>query len=78
MAKKTGKATVVRKFLEELNELTKKHSLKIGGCGDCDSPWVVELYDKKNTSPTYVEHLYHCRSCDKYGPYKDHANCPIR
>ena len=77
MAKKTGKQATVRKFLEALAALSKEHGLKIGGCGECGSPWVVELHEKKNLAP-YVEHLYYCPSCDKYGAYNDHSTCPTR
>ena len=28
-------------FLDELEDLTKKTGIGIGGCGDCRSPWVT-------------------------------------
>ena len=33
----------LEEFLKELSELTKKYELKIGGCGCCGSPWIVDL-----------------------------------
>jgi len=30
----------VKKFLEELTELTRKHGIKVCGCGCCGSPWL--------------------------------------
>lgn len=36
-----------RAFILELTELTKKHKIKISGCGCCDSP---SLYDAEITS----------------------------
>jgi hypothetical protein len=29
-------------FLQELNELTRRHKIKIGGCGCCGSPWLED------------------------------------
>lgn len=77
MAKKTGKAAAVRKYLEALAALGKEHGFKIGGCGECGSPWVTDLYEKRSSS-THIEHLTWCRSCDKYGAYDDHKDCPVR
>lgn len=78
MAKKTGKAAAVRKYLEALAALSKEHGFKIGGCGECGSPWVIDMKEGRRGSPNHVEHLYWCASCDKYGAYNDHSNCPIR
>ena len=35
----------VKLFLEELTELTRKHSIEIGGCGCCGSPFLSEIED---------------------------------
>jgi hypothetical protein len=34
-------------FLTELEQLTRKHKLKISACGCCESPWVLELEEKE-------------------------------
>lgn len=33
-------------FLKELDELTKKYNIAIGGCGCCGSPWVDDFRDE--------------------------------
>jgi hypothetical protein len=33
------------KFLEELSALTKKYGIEIGGCGCCDSPYLVSRHE---------------------------------
>lgn len=35
----------IRLFLEDLSKLTRKHGIKIGGCGCCGSPFLIELDD---------------------------------
>jgi len=30
-------------FLADLSELTRKHGIRIGGCGCCGSPWACAL-----------------------------------
>lgn len=30
-------------FLHELSELTKKYGLVVGGCGCCDSPYLMDV-----------------------------------
>jgi hypothetical protein len=30
-------------FIAELTELTKKHHVAIGGCGCCNSPFLIDL-----------------------------------
>ena len=40
-------------FLIELEQLTRKHKLKISACGCCESPWVLELPDNE-TGPKYA------------------------
>jgi hypothetical protein len=62
------------RFLEELNELTKRHGIKIGGCGDCGSPWVVPA-TKKYSGPNLVDHLHYCDKHQAYGPYAGHTDC---
>ena len=36
-------AEKVRAFIEELEQLTQKHGMKIDACGCCESPWVIDL-----------------------------------
>ncbi|WP_302384432.1 hypothetical protein [uncultured Adlercreutzia sp.] len=36
----------LRAFLTELRDLCGKYGYKIGGCGCCDSPWIVVGGDK--------------------------------
>lgn len=33
----------VKCFLNELSELTRKHGIKICGCGCCGSPWIEDI-----------------------------------
>lgn len=33
----------VREFLRELEDLTHKYGLEIGGCHCCGSPWIKEI-----------------------------------
>ena len=47
-------------FLTELEQLTRKHKLKISACGCCESPWVLELPDNE-TGPKYAYRV------NKYG-----------
>ena len=42
-------------FLTELEILTRKHGIAIGGCGCCGSPWLEELSDKR-LALTYTYH----------------------
>jgi len=39
-------------FLEELNQLTRKHGIHIWGCGCCGGPALVGLTEKE-TSPDH-------------------------
>lgn len=59
-------------FLRELTALTQKHGLKIGGCGECGSPWVCDIKDR---GPNQIEHLYYCPAHKEYGAYADHEDC---
>lgn len=34
-------------FLEELTVLTTKYRISIGGCGCCDSPYLLDLKDEE-------------------------------
>lgn len=52
-------------FLQDLAELTKKHGIKIDGCGCCGSPWLEDnemviaedlVYDEKAEKYTVCEH----------------------
>lgn len=60
-------------FLKELDLLTEKYGMEIGGCrGCCGAPWVV-VSGKK---PIYaVEYLAYCKTCKGYGPAAAHENC---
>lgn len=35
--------TRINHFLKELEYLTEKYQIKIGGCGCCGSPWLKDL-----------------------------------
>jgi hypothetical protein len=35
----------VDKFLADLAKVTRKHGIKIGGCGCCGSPFLMDLGD---------------------------------
>lgn len=59
-------------FLRELTALTQKHGLKIGGCGECGSPWVCDIKDR---GPNQIEHLHYCPAHKEYGAYDDHEDC---
>jgi len=60
-------------FLKELAELTQKHGLEIGGCGDCGSPWIVTADD---SGETLLEHLAYCEECSTYfGGSHSRAEC---
>ena len=59
-------------FLRELTVLTQKHGLKIGGCGDCGSPWVCNI---KERGSNQIEHLYYCPAHKEYGAMEDHEDC---
>ena len=39
----------LKAFLQEYEELCRKHSLVIRTCGCCDSPWVDELKDESDS-----------------------------
>ena len=41
-------------FLRDLRELALKHGLKVGGCGCCGSPFLMELEDDEWDGFTYV------------------------
>lgn len=34
-------------FLVELTTLCSKYNMTIGGCGCCDSPWLIQELDKQ-------------------------------
>ena len=38
----------IRAFLDGLTELTKKHQIKICGCGCCGSPFLVSINEMPN------------------------------
>jgi hypothetical protein len=70
---RAGRAKL-KKFLAELGELTERHGIKIGGCGECGSPWVIP------DTPRYrggnlVDHLHYCDTHKAYGPYAEHRDC---
>lgn len=49
-------------FINELNELTKKYNLIIGGCGCCGSPWIEDLQEEYE----YVENVTYDVDNEKY------------
>ena len=63
----------VENFLKELDLLTEKYGMQIGGCESCcDAPWVVI----PGRNPVYVvKHLRYCKSCEGYGPAAAHEDC---
>lgn len=75
MADKSEKAQrrKAESFLKELDLLTEKYGLEIGGCrGCCGAPW-VSVSGKK---PVYlIDYLMYCKSCKGYGPAAAHENC---
>jgi len=38
----------IEQFIQELNELTNKYKIVIGGCGCCGSPYLDNEKDKEN------------------------------
>jgi hypothetical protein len=64
----------LKRFLTELNELTERHGIKIGGCGECGSPWVIPN-NPKYRGENLVEHLHYCNTHKAYGPYDEHRDC---
>lgn len=77
MARVPGKKQRLERFLRDLEELSKKHQLFIGGCGECGSPWVSPPFVRRqqgSDEPVLV-HLYWCVKCDQYGPYHAHHDC---
>lgn len=48
-------------FLRDLRELALKHGVKVGGCGCCGSPVLLELEDEEWDGFTYV--------CDQTGEH---------
>lgn len=57
----------LKAFLRELAELSQKHGLYIGGCGDCGSPWITGEAGVE----TYLEHLTYAREDRTYAAYND-------
>lgn len=47
---------MLEKFLAELDELTKKYGIEIGGCGCCGSPY---LDDTKTLKTLATDLWYH-------------------
>lgn len=62
------------KFLVALTELSKEYDIIIGGCGDCESPWVIPMA-KNYRGGNLVDHLYYCRTHQAYGAANDHSDC---
>jgi len=57
---RTEKTTEAQKiaFLKDLYEISKKHQIGVGGCGCCDSPFLVYTNDehlKKLTSHYFLD-----------------------
>jgi hypothetical protein len=55
----------INAFLTELEQLTRKHKLKISACGCCESPWVLELPDKE-TGKSYAYRVDDNGECLKW------------
>ena len=58
--------TRVNGFLKDLAALTEKYGLEIGGCGECDSPWVCDV---GGNGANFVGHLTYDRARKFYGEY---------
>ena len=43
----------VKRFLDELTQLTLKHKIAIGGCGCCNSPWLEFTETKEEFDPPH-------------------------
>ena len=57
-------------FLSELIVLTRKHSIKIVGCGCCGSPFLMELEEKEKAEPyRYFAQNYEHLRWDNENPY---------
>ncbi|MER6605878.1 hypothetical protein ABT282_08155 [Streptomyces sp. NPDC000927] len=58
-------------FLRDLNRISKKHGLIIGGSGDLGSPWIAPLKDGK----ILMEHFHYCPVHERYDDYESHWDC---
>lgn len=47
-------AEQVKRFLEELTELTKKYKIRIDGCGCCGSPFLLKVVNFTGTEQYVV------------------------
>lgn len=62
-----------KSFLKELDLLTEKYGLVIGGCESCcGAPWVTTSGKQVNY---LVEYLRYCKTCKGYGPAAAHEDC---
>lgn len=43
-----NKKEKVKKFIDELETLSRKHGITIDGCGCCDSPYLIFIDDNNN------------------------------
>ena len=46
----------LRDFMEELKAISARHSVYIGGCGCCDSPWLTAEGPHTTWEYTYVDY----------------------
>lgn len=53
-------STRTKQFLLDLRKLTIKHGLSIGGCGCCESPYLLDRSDQTITT----EGCYSTTGCD--------------
>ena len=58
-------------FLSELIVLTRKHGIKIDGCGCCGSPFLMELKEEEKAEPYryFVQNYDHLLRWDSENPY---------
>lgn len=46
-------------FINELVELCKKHNVIINSCGCCDSPWIEDISELKDTGNSFTPKQYY-------------------
>jgi Zn-finger nucleic acid-binding protein len=62
-------------FLKELSDLSQRHGVEIGGCGECGSPWVIIPGKRNRKEKTLLEHLTYCGQHHTYGSHDEHRDC---
>lgn len=49
---------LAKAFLEEYEQLCRKHGILVGSCGCCESPWLVVLSkDWEDELKDHIKHL---------------------